>query len=501
MDIKDKKFWIPFLGKWFAISFFIHFICSIFNMGFYHFDEHYQILEYLHVKLKGISPDYLPWEYGHKMRSWTQPGLYFLIAKFLGFFGMENPFNLAFVFRFFTSMTGWFSLCTLSLSLFFLFKEDVQRKWGVIFLTLVWYIPFIQTRPSSEGLGSNVFILGLSMMVWGLMRKKSFGVFPFYLALMSGVLFGLSFTFRFQLGILVMFVWLWAILIGKIRITSAMAMVAGIVSMILVEVLVDYWGYGEWTFVPYNYLYQNLVLDKVSGFGKDPWWQYFKISFTKGIPPISILLIFSQVLFWIKRKSQLLTWSTLPLFLIHTMISHKTIRFIFPVALLAPLTLLELPALLKLSRDFFQKKWVKNIACGLMAINLLVLLVVSLKPAQRGVVMYKDIYNNRDKIKKIYYRDNWSLHSFVGLPQRYYRSEDLITSIDKPDKNEKEYWYFVRGLHFLEESGYESFMRDGFFCELAYSTHPLFLLKMKIGNWPRRTNVWGLYLCKNKMNK
>ena len=47
---------------------------ALFSQGVYHSDEHYQILEYAHMKLFG-SPtvEHLAWEYPLQMRSGVQP--------------------------------------------------------------------------------------------------------------------------------------------------------------------------------------------------------------------------------------------------------------------------------------------------------------------------------------------------------------------------------------------------------------------------------------------
>ena len=52
---------------------------AAFSLGTYHPDEHFQILEYAHMKLFGTpTPDHLPWEYLLQMRpgiqrSWRGP--------------------------------------------------------------------------------------------------------------------------------------------------------------------------------------------------------------------------------------------------------------------------------------------------------------------------------------------------------------------------------------------------------------------------------------------
>ena len=501
LGIKDEKTWIPFLVKWFLVGLFIHCVFAIFSTGFHHFDEHFQILEFLNAKLGKTPVEELPWEFHHKMRSWTQPGLYLLMAKFWSFLSVEDPFFWVFSFRLFTSLTGWISICALCLAVFFFFKEDVKRKWAIILLNLTWYIPYIQTRPSSEGLGSNMFILGLALMIWGLMKKKSQGKFPFYLALASGIFFGLSFTFRFQLGIVVMFCWFWMVFIEKIHFSKAFGMAAGIVVMIFLEVLVDYWGYGQWTFTPWNYVHDNLVLldenkDNLRPY-MSPWWGNFKFSLMKGVPPISLLLMVSQLLFWFKRPLHLLTWATLPLFLIHSIISVKAMRYLFPIAILTPLTLMELPVLLKLGQAFFKKGLVKSILKGIFVLNCILLAFLLCKPAERMVALYRYIYKN--KIKEIYVKGE-NPYSFVGLPVYYYRSKDLQLIFKKPDKRQKRFWYFVDNIDSknkmnLQKMKSKTLSIDNFNCRLEYLKYPLFSLKFSIGNWQENSRMWGLFYC------
>ena len=501
LGIENRKYWTTFLLKWFFIGFFIHCVFAIFSTGFHHFDEHFQVLEFLNAKLGKTPLNELPWEYHHKMRSWTQPGLYYLMAKFCSFLSIENPFFWVFSFRLFTSLIGWLSICSLSLTVFFLFKEDVRRKWAVILLHLTWYIPYIQTRPSSEGMGTNIFILGLSMLIWGLMRQKSQGKFPMSFALVSGIFFGLSFTFRFQLGFVVMFCWFWMIFIQKIHIKSAIGVAGGIISMIFLEVLVDYWGYGEWTFTPWNYVHDNLVLlDK----GREhlqpymsPWWSYFKFSFMRGVPPLSLILIVAQLFFWFKRPLHLLTWATLPLLVIHSMVSIKSMRYLFPIIVLTPLTLIELPTLLKLNLTFFKKKWIKVTLKGLLVLNCLLLVFLVFKPAEKMVDLYHYIYKN--KINEIYIKGE-NPYSFVTLPVYYYKPDKLNLIFKNPTKQKKKFWYFISQINRqnkidMLKTNNKTIKIDNFSCQPKYLKYPLNLLKFNIGNWQKNSKIWGLFYC------
>ena len=490
LGIDNNKNWVPFLFKWFFLSFVIHVTIAIFSTGFFHFDEHYQILEFLGVKLHMTPANELPWEYQYKMRSWTQAGLYFLIAKCLGNFGIENPVMLAFYFRLFTSLTGWLSLCTLGFSVFFLFENDIKRKWAIILSTLTWYIPFIQTRASSEGLGTNVFILGLSMMIWGLMKMQTQKKFPLSLALASGVFFGLSFTFRFQLGLTIMFSWFWAFFFKKMPVSKAFSILFGIVAMIFLEVLVDYWGFGTWTFTPWNYLYQNLILNKASDFATFPWYYYFTESIKKGIFPLSLLLVFSQVLFWIKKPRHLISWATFPLFLVHTLIARKALRFLFPIAVFIPLTLVELPDLLNI-RPYLKKKWIKISLYVMLYLNIILLIIVCLKPTRPIIGLYDYVYKNQDNIKKIYLQKGWNPYH-PAHPIYFYRPHDLKLTTSSP--KETKFWYFVH--HIKEEITRDKiYFIDNYHCRLVYLKYPLFILKFNIGNWQKNSTIWGLFQC------
>ena len=49
-----------------------------FSTGFQHFDEHFQILEFVNLKWGGIRGESLAWEYREKIRPWFQPWLFYL---------------------------------------------------------------------------------------------------------------------------------------------------------------------------------------------------------------------------------------------------------------------------------------------------------------------------------------------------------------------------------------------------------------------------------------
>jgi hypothetical protein len=117
----------------------------------------------------------------------------------------------------------------------------------------------------------------------------------------------------------------------------------GIIALVLGAV-VDSWFYNEPIHTLWNYLYKNsLSISKVHPLPVAsetyPWWYYFPWIVKYGIWPIGALLLGS--LFWLTYRAprSLLVWCIWPYLLLVSVIPHKELRFLFPLADLAPLVL------------------------------------------------------------------------------------------------------------------------------------------------------------------
>src|SRR5207244_3098177 len=97
-----QKLFTPTVKRWLLISAGLHLVAAVFSLGFYHTDEHFQILEFLNYLL-GLSPaSDLPIEFHRQIRSWMQPGIYFVLLKALSVVGVKNPFFWALAIRLFS---------------------------------------------------------------------------------------------------------------------------------------------------------------------------------------------------------------------------------------------------------------------------------------------------------------------------------------------------------------------------------------------------------------
>ena len=93
----------------FIISALFHLFCAIFSSGFHHYDEHFQIYEFMNAKLGGTPTEALSWEYRDAIRSWFQPGIYFTISKFFEFFALKIHFGWPLSFGFSLRLFGFFA--------------------------------------------------------------------------------------------------------------------------------------------------------------------------------------------------------------------------------------------------------------------------------------------------------------------------------------------------------------------------------------------------------
>lgn len=84
---------LEFLKRWMILSAIIHLLAAVFSSGFYQYDEHFQVLEFLSYLQGRSSGSELPWEFQNQIRSWTQPMAYFGLSKILFQIGVTSPFT------------------------------------------------------------------------------------------------------------------------------------------------------------------------------------------------------------------------------------------------------------------------------------------------------------------------------------------------------------------------------------------------------------------------
>src|SRR5689334_12377178 len=105
--LKDDFPWRRFFIRAVMLSLVLHFIAAVMSGGFYHNDEHFQILEFVNAKL-GRSPFAdLPLEFREVMRPWLLPAILTGLTRVLESLGIHSPLSWAMTYRFFASLIGW----------------------------------------------------------------------------------------------------------------------------------------------------------------------------------------------------------------------------------------------------------------------------------------------------------------------------------------------------------------------------------------------------------
>ena len=170
-DINDD--WKKFLKRWMAVSLALHLVTAYFSVGYHSADEYFQILEFLNFKLGGTPLSDLAVEFGERMRPWTQPFIYWCLVKVWQALGIDSPFTWATSFRLLTSLIGWLSLLALAWRAREWFSKN-ERAWRfcVRAAALLWFLPALHARPSSESLAGSAFLIGLALVDWLSSRHK-----------------------------------------------------------------------------------------------------------------------------------------------------------------------------------------------------------------------------------------------------------------------------------------------------------------------------------------
>jgi phosphatidylinositol glycan class B len=342
-------------------------VTAWFSETFYFPDEHYQILEFMALKLGITQAADLPWEYSARIRPWFQPLIYFLIAKPLMLLGLNDMFAIAFALRL---ATGLFSLAALAAfvrAVLPTIDGDEERRAFVGYLPLFGFLPYLFVRTASETFSAAFFALGLALAI----DKRSMPRL-----VLAGLFCGLAFESRYQAGLLGLGLFAWLAVIGRARLTELTAFVGGGMAALAIGALADRWGYGQWVFPPLGYVDVNLFQGLAAHqFGREPVFAYLYLLPAQIFFAISLVLMAAMVCMWLRNFRHPVSWATLPFVLAHVAVAHKEARFLFPIAILATsFPVLGFSPRLGLWRESFARLWSWRhswIAKGVTAISLL----------------------------------------------------------------------------------------------------------------------------------
>lgn len=406
-------------------------LTAYFSVGYFHADEHYQVIEFAGLKSGWNTPKELTWEYHTQIRSALLPTLAYWILSACAFFQLSDPYTALFILRLFVG-----SICLFSLIFFFrksrsfLFNTTEPNHFlqitYLVLLLFTWYIPFLSVRFTSETWSGICLLLGLGLY-FEITKKKSY-------ALIIGMLFGLAFLFRFQMAFGLIGIGAYHLIYGKEKLHSTLKVLTGFSIVLLFGCIIDRWFYSEWVFTPWKYFwlfFENDILNnEESSFGTSSSYYYLEALYQLPTHFIGVVLIACFVIFVAFKPKNPVIWFIIPFVFIHTLISHKEERFFFPIVFLFPFFVCS--AFLFLSQSKRVKKVFKPVVYGtifgLFFTNLIGLFFITAKSGGLGrteITEYIHIHYGKQKINLIHTPFANPYNPWGTLPEKIYLEKNI----------------------------------------------------------------------------
>ncbi|MEO8590685.1 MAG: hypothetical protein ABI432_15020, partial [Flavobacteriales bacterium] len=155
----------------------------------------------------------------------------------------------------------------------------------------------------------------------------------------AGVLLTIAVWIRPPVALIALGLFLWMRLVRKDGWRDLLLLIAGAATAMILSIGIDSLFYGTPTCSILRFAQVGFVGDPNHVFDTLPWYYYLPWLVKYAIPPIGLCLLLAMAILLWKRPRHFLVWSVLPFLLIHSILPHKEVRFLYPLADLAPLLL------------------------------------------------------------------------------------------------------------------------------------------------------------------
>ena len=436
----------------------ILFICGIifflltafFSEGFYHGDEHFQIVEFAQFKLGKTAQVNLPWEFDAQIRPTMQPAIAMGIFHLCDLISITDPHSKAFVLRLITSIFAFSAIAIFLRSIKHLIKPSFQN-WLIILSLFLWFIPFINVRFSSETWAGITLLYGLSFLIREKRRQIHY--------IIAGLFIGFSFVFRFQMGFAIIGILLWLFINQKSSFRCTLLFALSSALPIGLGTLLDTWFYGDFVFTPWNYFEYNIIQGVASEFGTSPWYYYLFAVFRFSFFPIGILILLSLLKVTLTSPKNLIIWVVIPFIIFHSVVGHKELRFLFPIANLVPFLIVMAIQEIKWSPIL-----IRFLLIGFIGINSTLLISTSMIPAGNAETKTaRRLKKMKENRPVAYFKDSnpynpWGLNMYFYEPIQNAHQIESIEDLKSLKIANPNALICVRSKH-LSEKDFQSAMK------------------------------------------
>lgn len=452
-----------------ALIVLIYLVAAWNSHGYYHADEHYQIIRAALYKTGEIGWERLPWEFPSKIRPALQPALYYALLRWVP---LDDPYTQAAISRVFTLMLFLFAMY-LNLR-----RRNPNIPWLLVAaVMLTWFMPTLLCRFSAES-WSGMFVL-FGMALWpDRQRVPRHRMTMFWV----GLTFGLAMTLRPQVAVLVLTFLVFEFIHGA-SLKRLYGLTLGGLLAVGLLVLADWWFYGKWLFTPGRYLVTNLFEDVAAvRFGSAPFGYYFQKGIEKSLILPGLLILGTLVLGFVKARKNVLVWMIAAFILAHSLLAHKEVRFLFPAFGMIILLMVDLGMRFRLLR---------RLTYGVTLLFLPVLLHVIWQPPSREISVLKYFHDHPQdgKVELGFIGEN--PYSPFGYATYYYRNH-AVRPRAITNESKLEEFDFVYGDR---KRVFERFDNEQFIA--VWQHHPEWLIvHFDINQWSERSMMGGVYKVK-----
>lgn len=482
---------------WLVIAIIIHAIAAWFSVGHYHDDEYYQILDFVAFKLDFEIANSLMWEFTNKLRGALQPFIAFVTVKAMMIVDVQSPFLWSYSLRLLSALISLVATVIFLKSI----KNDIKYEktffWVIFFLLFSWILIFMNIRFSSESWGMSFFLIAYATYF----NLDESGKYKF---IYTGVLLGLAFLARYQVGLMIFGFVCWMLIIKRESLVNLfITFISGCV-VVALGVLLDRWLYGSLTFSGWNYFEHHIIGNALDNVLPEEWWFYGYYSAVQLLPPITLVLPLLVIIFCLVFFRHPITWIIIPFILLHQKIDHKEMRYLFPILPFTPVIFAMVMEKIYDSYDFFKSVFFEyfwKFILGLSVVmNCFIVLLVMVLPSSKEVALWQNCLSNKltnDSHVLLVLDPDGSFTNAGELELDFYNIKDIrIISvadeskiIDYMEHNpEKIVFYSSR-----KKDRSAELTKANISHSLECISLPEWLTAININNWTSRASLWRVW--------
>ncbi len=468
-------------------GFIVYAVAAWCSAGYHHPDEHFQILELANYKLGGTPAADLPWEFRERIRPGLQPGLAYTVISGLRALGVDNPFHQAFTLRWMSGWLMWLVFVSWARHLGRSFADSQLTRTLLWSGLLLWFMPYLSVRFSSENWAALTFLAGLLFIMQFIENKENRVGWSLML---GGFLLGLSFFFRFQMAFALAGAAAWLLYYRPLRLAGWGWLLLGGLFAAGLGACADYWLYGQWEFTALKYFQANIVENKAANWGTSPWWFYFRETVLTGLPPVSILMLALAIRGGWQQPQHVFGWVLLPFLFAHCLVGHKELRFLFPMVF--PCVALAALGWPSAWQRYKQRGWARVVVGLAVILNLLVLPIRNLTPANEALPYFRYLYDYAQRTPTTLFAIEKNPYDLVGLQAHFYQSKNLQVQVLPTVVQLDSLPISTTGLLIYPKLSLPKPLPRRQ-VERCYTYFPDWILAFNVNDWQSRSRIWSIY--------